>query len=474
MTNPKFYYVDAPIGSGKSYALVQYLKTAEFPATIGTQTNALSEEHEKNLTNEWLSAKAIFRDEEAASISEDQSSSKRYKEGCKANFPILIVNQDVAADCDENTEFRDLFNDEITNVYQRLQIDGLPIFQRAVAEYFEPVDDLDTEFVRLRQTKRIAEAAEDGWTDSLLRNASDHLKKAFDRLSDPDFAVLVNRKDLAAFKLELRGWLSLHVIMMPSRFSHYRTTTFIGANFKDSLLYLLWQKLADFEPHPVIKADYHDIRTKAHLVDLFALHERDLSSTLIKDVSAQNYYDAAMTAVAPIISNQKHIYCLNNEKHGQNHKWVLPDSTRLSPDPRGINAFQGVNVAVHLAALNEHPDTFGFLERFAGINGEQLKTATSWERVYQFIGRTSIRSKHSDARVKIFVGDMSTATFLQSKIGCVPPKLLDIGLEAISAAPKKRGPKRVVRTHEEQREYNRLRKQAHRQKLRNPEISSSI
>jgi hypothetical protein len=474
MTNPKFYYVDAPIGSGKSYALVQYLKTTKFPATIGTQTNALSKEHEKNLTNEWLSAKAIFRDEEAADSSEDKSSSKRYKEGCKADFPILIVNQDVAGDCDEDTEFRDLFNDEITNIYQRLQIDGLPIFQKAVAEYFEPVDDLDTEFVRLRQTNKIAEAAEDGWTDNLLRNASDHLKKAFDRLRDPHFAVLVNREDLAAFKLELRGWLSLHVIMMPSRFSHYRTTTFIGANFKDSLLYLLWQKLADFEPHPDIKADYHDIRTKAHLVDLFAFHERDLSSTLIKEISPQLYYDAASDAVSPVIDKQPHIYCLNNEKRGQNHRWSLPNSTRLSPDPRGINEFQGLNIAIHLAALNEHPDTFGFLERFAGITGEQVKIATTFERIYQFIGRTSIRSKFSIERIKIFVGDMSTAMFLQSKIGCARPKLLDIGLEAITAAPKKRGPKKVVRSEEEQREYNRLRKQAHRQKLRNAEISPSI
>lgn len=477
MTNPTFYYVDSPIGSGKSYALVGYLKTTTNPATIGTQTNALSTQYEADLTDQWLSAKAIFREDSESGEDDGETiegSAKRYKEGCKANFPILIANQDIVGKCKESTDTRDLFNDEITNVYERIQIDGLPIFQRIVAEYFEPIDDGDSEFVRLRRTKRVMDASIDGWQDKLLGNADDSIKKAFTRLADPDFAVLVSREDLRNFKWELRGWLALHVLMMPSRFEHYRSVTFLGANFKDSLLYLLWRNLVDFVPHPDIKAEYHDISDKAHLVDLCAFHERDLSSTLLAETGRQTYYDSCLAVAAPLIKNQPSIFCMNNERRGERHVWKLPNSKRLSPDPRGINEFQDYNVAVHMAALNEHPDTYGFLERYFGIRPDQVKIATTWERIYQFIGRISIRSKDATDRILIFVADLSTALFLQSKIGCADPIVLNIGLETIGTAPKKRGRKQIDRTPEEQREYERARKAAQRKKNREAQLSAAF
>ncbi|WP_430258587.1 hypothetical protein [Neorhizobium sp. IRS_2294] len=474
MTKPTFYYVDAPIGSGKSHALVQYLKTTQNPTTIGTQTNALSVQYEADLNEHWLSAKAIFRPDTENEDAEIESSSKRYREGCAAKFPILIVNQEVAAKCKDHTESRDLFNDEITSVYERVQIDGLPIFQKMVAEFLEPIDDGDSEFVRLLRTEKVIDAAENGWQDRLLRGTDENIKKAFSRLSDPDFAVFVNRNDLQNFKWELRGWLALHVITMPTRFAHYRSVTFIGASVKDSLLYLLWQNIVDFAPHPEIVANYHDIRTKADLVRLYAFHERDLSSTLLAETGRQTYFDACSNAAAPLIAGQGSIVCVNNEKRGERHRLPIPNAVRLSPDPRGTNAFKDINVAVHMAALNEHPDTFGFFERFFGVRPDQVKTATSWERIYQFIGRVSIRSKEANEPILIFVSDLGSARFLQEKIGCAPPTVLNIGLETVEGAPKKRGPKATALSIEERREKERLRKAAQRRKKRTSEINASI
>ncbi|MBB6507249.1 hypothetical protein F4695_000568 [Rhizobium soli] len=474
MTNPTFYYVDAPVGSGKSHALEQYLETTQNPTTIGTQTNALSVQYEADLNEHWLSAKAIFRPDTENEDAEIESSSKRYKEGCAAKFPILIVNQEVAANCKDHTESRDLFSDEITSVYERVQIDGLPIFQKMVAEFLEPIDDGDSEFVRLRGTKKVMDAAEDGWQDKMLRGADESIKRVFARLSDPDFAVLVNRKDLQNFKWELRGWLALHVITMPTRFAHYRSVTFMGANFKDSLLFLLLRDIVDFVPHPEIVANYHDIRSKADLVSIYAFHEKDHSSTLLAGAGRQTYFDACSDAAAPLIAGQASIFCMNNEKRGERHRWSIPNAVRLSPDPRGVNAFKDTNVAVHMAALNEHPDTYGFLERKFGIRPEQVKTATTWERIYQFVGRTSIRSKHSKDPILIFVSDLGSALFLQEKIGCAPPTVLNIGLEIIDSAPKKRGPKAAVLSIDERREKERLRKAKQRQNKRDTQINASF
>ncbi|MCQ1779119.1 hypothetical protein NOJ05_18095 [Neorhizobium galegae] len=467
MDKQRYYYVDAPIGSGKTHALVNYLKTTQHPVTIGTKTNALTTQYDVALAVENLPAEAIFRPDAAIKEEPQESSSKRYKDGCRADFPFLIVTQNVAASCKQDTQTRDLFNDEIPTVYERIKIDGLPILQRIVASYFVPLDEGDSEFVRLRRTKKIAEAAKDGWKDGLLKNADESIRTALDRLSDSDFDVYVNRQDLNHFQLELRGWIALHVIMKPSRYAHYRSVSFIGANFKDSLLYLLWRDQVDFVPHPEIKADYHDIRDKAYQVELFAFSARDLSSARLNEVGRQTYYDACRASVAPIIGDQAHIYCMNNEKRGEQHLWSLPHSERLSPDPSGMNAYKSINVAVHMAALNENPDTYGFFSRFFGIPQSQVKIATTYERIYQFIGRTSIRVKEAKDRILIFVGDLGSALFLQQKISCSEPTMLNIDLETVTAPPKKRGRKSLDRTPDQVAEYERLRKRAQRLAKRN-------
>ena len=151
---------------------------------------------------------------------------------------------------------------------------------------------------------------------------------------------------------------------------------------------------------------------------------------------------------------------LNNERKGEKHQWMLPNATRLSPDPRGLNGFKDINVAVHMAALNEHSDTFGFLFRHCKIYPDEVKIATTYERIYQFIGRVSIRNKYSNDRIRIFVGDLGAALFLQEKIRCAPPTVLDIGLERVAEAPKKRGRKKTTpeRAPEEEREYQRIKR----------------
>ncbi len=466
---PTFYYVDASIGSGKSFALVQYLKKSPHPATIGTQTNDLSVQFEADMTGEWLAAKAIYRDKKTTTRELDsgtpESSLQRYKDGCKADFPFLITNYDVAATTKENTHNRDLFNDEIVPVYERHQIDSVEFSQRLVADYIEPVDNGNSEFVRIKRTKKLRNFVQNNFQDKLIGNPHQTIKDALKRADDADYDVYVNREHLADFKEENRGWISLHAIMKPSRFAHYRTVTMLGANFKDSLMYHLWKDLVNFKPHPDIVADYHDIRDKAHLVDLYAFIHNDISATQLNKIGRQNYYNECEQAVASLIGDDEHIYCMNNEAPGEKHKWNLPNGARLSPDPRGINAFADRHVAVHMAALNDHPDTFGFLYRMFGIEAVDVKRATTYERVYQFAGRISIRVKNATDRTVIFVSDLGMARFLQEKFGCAEPKLLNLDLMKYTQPSKPNGrPKTKQMTPNEKRTYDAARKAAWRAK----------
>lgn len=466
---PTIYYVDASIGSGKSFALVQYLKSSPRPATIGTQTNDLSIQFEADLTGEWLAAKAIYRDKKMTTRELDDdspaSSLQRYKDGCKANFPFLITNYDVAATAKENTHNRDLFNDEIVPVYERHQIDSVEFSQKLVADYLEPVNNGNSEFVRIKRTTKLRKFVQNNFQDKLIGNPHQTIKDALKRADDADYDVYVNREHLADFKEENRGWISLHAIMKPSRFAQYRTVTMLGANFKDSLMYHLWKDLVDFKPHPDIVADYHDIRDKAHLVDLYAFIHNDISSTLLKKIGRQNYYNECEQAVAAIIGDAEHIYCMNNESQGENHKWNLPNGARLSPDPRGINAFADRHVAVHMAALNDHPDTFGFLYRMFGIEDVDVKRANTYERVYQFAGRISIRVKYANDRIIIIVSDLGMALFLQEKFGSAEPKVLKLDLTKYMQQSKPNGrPKTNQKTSDEKRAYNAARQAAYRAK----------
>lgn len=431
--NYTFNYVDGPVGSHKTTSLFADLRAHPVPATICTQTNALSDQYKQA---EGLDIEMICR------VTGDDgnytAASKLYREGLKTNpARIYAVNQQVATACQDADPVRFYFYDEIPAVFETFTFNKLPYTQEFVAGWLGFTTADEPSYYELVPSEFIRNIAKSGWDDDLLKGSEEILTVA-QRIASEHYRVFVLAKQFNAFKNRIPKQIQFFVVARPSLFP--KNSTFIGANFTRSLMHLIWSASEDVElvQHPRIKAKHKDLRHKAKQTSIYCVSERNFSKTLFdeKKVSAAKPVKATAfpkiakatgKVIAERFVDEKFIWCTNTMY--ERVKWAGPNGEKVSSNSRGWNGGRDINMAVYLAAINFDPASVNFLYKVYGIDREAAKYALTYESAYQFAGRTSLRMADSEEPITLIFGDRATAKAIQSFIpGCKEPELLDIGI----------------------------------------------
>jgi len=438
---PNVYFVDAPIGAGKTYACIHHIKANPgIQFIIATQTNQLSLAYASELKKQGISHKLIMVDGKHT-----RTCRRRYASAVRGKHQVIIVNQAVALRRFRMPVNRVIVFDEIPNIYdvRGIDFDKIPLFRDDFIQAFSEADRL-TEvdgYYDFATTKAIVDLklllVKHKYLDS-------DLKEIFVTLCDPNYRPLVEAKRFGLIMKGKPDWLYFNFFMKPAVLADYRETIILGANFERSILFHYWKGEVNFIPHQSLREGlrYTSLTHKAPLVKLYGMSERNISSGLFDEIAGgrQTYVNAANKAVKELQQRNgfaDHIWTTNIQK-GTNKpfKWSLKGGrvTYVSPDPRGSNEYLSYNASIHMAALNPIPETFHVLKKVCGMNKEDVLAATAWERIYQWHGRTSFRVPDCMDTAHLVCPDMASARYIQKLIpGCADPKLLDLGIQELYA-----------------------------------------
>lgn len=444
-------FVSAPVGSGKTYSLIDYVcsSPADQKFVIGTPNTTLSMETAakftaKNVTVIQIDSRdgANCKDELIKALEADVAK-------------VIIANRDVILKLDrKHFGTREIVFDEIMNPYERIDLSGIVISKASVKTYYrtkpspENPEFLDC-FITAEGIDLLAKYRGEQVFTLNAKDTEDEdrspLIRILEKMANNHYRVVIEASANANFIDGDGKKLSFFTLAKPTILDGYHSCTIMGANFEDSLLFLMWQHLLDFQPHPVIKGDYQDFRHKAKKVKLFYFSNMNCTKYLMEEkleIGVQGFLDRAAEAVLERFGAVDHIFCVNNATDEAGRKlppytWKLEERVdgepgkgkRVSPDPNGINSLQDRHMAIHMAALNFSPMDFRFFEKFLGIDPAEAVQAMTMERIAQFVGRTSIRDRfNEDDDVTIIVFDLRSAEYLQKLIGCKDIEMIDLGI----------------------------------------------
>ncbi|RDL50158.1 hypothetical protein BLJAPNOD_01276 [Ensifer sp. M14] len=453
-------FADPDIGGGKTYGLEQFVA---HPFTgkslIGIQSINLAKEIEAHLKAENVSVLRIDTDAfpfdpekpevTCTTILNDAIASGEYQ--------VLISNQDVALRADgANVGDYGLFMDEIQPVHERIWLNGIVTSQGAVASYLTslPVGGVKgvrriivtDEGERFLATNHIEEQAK----------AKSELVDAVRKAKATDFYdVFAEEGVWSDFRSGLEPSLVLHSIMKPAVYDKFASVTVLGANFNFSLMSLIWGGFhaVEFELHSQIMNAVRYEKLSEHMANQVLVYyhtEKNCSKTTYNQIDYQPTFDVSHDAVKRLFAEHgypedtKHLVFMNNKPKGVKNDFYWKDADNgilLSPVARGWDSFKEVDVAIHLAACNEHGDTYRVLSALFKLTKAEIDRATALERAYQAVGRSSIRDMHRGERTKrpaiLVFFDYRAARFVADIAACGEPIFLDTGLAALAPKEKK-------------------------------------
>ncbi|WP_311273223.1 MULTISPECIES: hypothetical protein [unclassified Rhizobium] len=465
MTKPLVNFVDGLVGSGKTHSMIEFIvasgDTEHF--LIGTPNTKLSQETAKNLLDLGIDCVQI-----------DSTNTRRCATAVRDllvqnNHKVIIANRDVILKIDRKyTGKHHLILDEIPNVYEAITLKGMVTSKDTIKRLIATKATKETpDFYDVFVTTQGAEFLAKYQTEEVLVVNEDQKKPSLPKVLETawssNYRTLLSASSYTKFMYADGKRLTFFVLMKASIFDGFKSVTVMGANFTDSLFFLVLSSEINFVPHPAIKGRYSDHSNKADQTSIYYFSKADCTKGLLETIGAQPFFDKASAAVDTICSEAHHIYTFNNPEKvkgilQQPYEWKSKNGIKVSPDPRGWNELQDRNVAVHLAALNYSPMDFSFFANFLLISADEAVRSMTFERIYQFFGRTSFRNMESSEAVSFFVFDQRQATWLQKLIGCRMPAFIDLGYEELRI--EKAAPitvtARVARWRADQAEKDRL------------------
>lgn len=460
----KIHFVEAPVGAGKSFALLKHIRENKHEAhIIATQTNDVSKELAAQLPNA-----SIINSTDSG---KGKSAWKQLKEQIDDEHSVLICNQQVVENQFGRSIDRHLYLDEIPEVHRRLQthskITGYA--KTLLPKIFYNNDETNTSYTRILPTPELDLIAREGFG---FFSGEDRklMEDVASAACSPHCLVYMETSPWRLMEAGEDRRLTFHIVKKPSIYNQFQSVTILGANAKNSIASLIWSKFDDvqFEPHSIgNNLQYTDLSHKAGKVNLFYFAKRSASKTLFNDPELGGR-DYLFAAIRDTVSNMyggnvpPHIVCFNKDFPHPERFWTIPGGEAISPDSRGINRFKDRTLAISLAALNDTPDTFQFFQSVFGITSEQLTTARTYERYSQFFGRTAIRDINSNETVDLIAFGEDSALFMQSLIpGSKAPVMIKLHKNE-AAHTKITKTKRKDMSPDQQREYFRVQKRKQR------------
>ncbi|WP_313199937.1 hypothetical protein [Rhizobium sp.] len=431
---PTFYYVDAHAGSGKTYSAHQYLATEVGFFTIATQTNELSEQQAKDLTDIGISA-TVIRQRKST-----DNCTKKYARHCKdRRKSVALINQSVALQEIKEVADQHLIVDEFCSpVVKATLTEDISATRDFIGNLIKAKPSEYDGWLEIVDTDDTAEIAEFGKKrTSTIHTQVVELSK---RIHSPHYRSFIAEANYLNFRSGLpddegvspdedgsKKRMVIYSFVQPSILKHYQSVTFMGANFHHSKLYRYWADKVNWLAHPSIEGvRYDDFAHKAPLIDLYHLSEDMLSWTYLdKKIGYEGFISSVSDVIEQHFPGQDHIVTMSAKGDGE---WRLENGTAISPNPVGLNAYQDIHLAIHLAPLLPSQSDNAIWAAVAGMTESELFVSQAIELLYQMLTRTAIRDgkHHSEGDQRLsFVGlDRAQMEYVGSIFGVDKPSVL--------------------------------------------------
>ncbi len=407
----RIYYVDGVCGSGKTQAMLELVNKLEQcggKTIIAQPSKALIGETRKGLNGRVETYTAdIYAGEVSKRLTVGLSANGLSQDGCT----VLTTHHTVLnAPTGQHRRHWHLFVDEIPSVDKALYI-NIGTTNKLIMPMLEAFDIGDNLCLGLCMAARSKET----WTswkyaktnESLI--ASQSLRDLAELLLSPNYDVLVDRASWQT--AEHNNWqLRIHAVLKPEVLDGWASVRIMGANFKRSMFYQLWQQAGvEFVECPDLKGlpTKHNEQTSERVrVHYFSARTW---SKYLRNKAGERPFDGLVHQCNELFKGAAHLWVANNDI--ADDAWAGAQGTRISNVAHGLNQYKDVNNIVFLSALNDLPAHYGFLERRYGVSGLALKAAKSYETLYQCVMRTSLRVD-GQATVNVVVPDKEHADFL--------------------------------------------------------------
>lgn len=252
-----------------------------------------------------------------------------------------------------------------------------------------------------------------------------------DGVATSDFEVYVSEKiwkDYFHPKHMPKSRFLAHVVLHPRKFRNFKKVIIMGAMFKESLLFQVWNHkwnkeivFAPFVPiQDVIGQAKHDIKAK---LTIKYLTDLPWTKNLAKcEVNSQDCLSHAIEKVALEFGDEEFVYSLNKSVDDAS---LLKSGHRLSGSPHGINKYKHIKKGAFLAAINPKPETCKFYQSL-GLSREDIKKAFMFQYCYQALLRTGLRDPNCTGDIVIIVPSKEIADWFKGYfVGDVVVEKLD-------------------------------------------------
>ncbi|QGU14733.1 hypothetical protein GNG27_08705 [Leclercia sp. 119287] len=203
--------------------------------------------------------------------------------------------------------------------------------------------------------------------------------------------------------------------------------TFLANKFTESLLY---------RSHPSLFTEVkmslrqRVVPVSERLKVYYFLDKKRFTSTFRTD------NPSALPTIAQYIEQNvtgQYYYTSNSSTKGDMGKILT--GQYISPNSRGMNAYQSYTTAVWLASMKPSPVEAVMCREQFGITGQDLVQAREFENLYQFINRSNLRDYDSQSEIVVYVVDREQA----ESLGAANIHHIDLGLEDDSTEKLKPG-----------------------------------
>lgn len=437
MTNT-FYSVSAPAGSGKTYALVEHaiaLAQNGQKVLIAQPSKALIDQTERDIR---AKANGLTLNKIVSSGSATRSSVvTKVLDTMKASQPgageILLISQQALGRLpNAYRQFWTLFVDEVPGAFQRHEM-NIAKSHKYITEHLTLGEAITGQIM-------VVEPHDVGALRELAANkSSDRALALFKLLTDDilneDKVVCVNADAYASLVSDdgKRKSLDFLSFQRSEYVKGFASVTVLGANFDETELYKIWEKLDNitWKPHPVITSNlrYQTHTNGSRLTIKYVIDgnwSQNHAAKLLNDKTVLDSVCAVMEAEL----GQEFLWQANKK-----HDYLFEYGDRLPQVAHGINrhSYQNKHGVALVKAINHSSGPAAFLKEI-GLTQEELKVTLQYQNEYQAMMRCSLRNPQATEPVTVCVVSEGSARWIAKHFpGCTVEKL-------VSDIPEPRSP----------------------------------
>lgn len=437
MTARTIFYVSAGAGSGKTHSLIGHaatlVKSKNAKVLIAQPTKALIIQTLAEIQSQFphIPAQAIYNAGDGKAITPEIMTHMQQADPHRGQI-LLITHEALKRLPNAYRVHWDLFVDEIPAVFENVSL--------KVAKTHSHLTDLlaleaitdNVAAVQIREDRK-------SQVEALRANKTgDQLLGLFGEIAthllDENRTVMV---ETAAYNELLngkmpKGELNFFSILRAEFVAGYKSVTFMGANARETELFILWQALKEtqFVEHPQLSKG---LRFSQHTngnrltVNFLFEHEWSISrSQRVNPQTGRTLLEDVGQFVQDHFAGRRFLWVANKAADMP----MFDQNDRLPAVSHGLNKahFQSCNAVVSLIALVHNLASAKFLGML-GLTDAQIRTVICYQSEYQAVMRCSLRQPETTAPVTVIVPSRASAAWLASKFdGCTMAKL-ETGLD---------------------------------------------